>query len=169
MNRAIDLVFDVLVDILAEHLAATPGLARGALFPSAGGTPLSPDNVRRMLEETADAANELCEQRGLAPIMDCTPHMLRRTNISLLAAAGYDPAWIMDQVGHTDPKRIYTQVRRRSEGYRARERAARPAPQRVNRPTSRPSGVEAPDLMPGPGDVRHKKNPAAAGLSRESG
>jgi hypothetical protein len=63
---------------------------------------MSPDNVRRMLEETVAAAN-----------------------ISLLAAAGADPAWIMQQVGHTDPKltlRIYTQVmkRKRSEDYRAR-------------------------------------------------
>jgi hypothetical protein len=47
-----------------------------------------------MLEQTARAANALCAQHGLAPIMDPTPHMLRRTDISLLAAAGYDPAWI---------------------------------------------------------------------------
>jgi integrase len=86
---------------------------------------MSPDNVRRMLEETVAAAEALCLSGGLPPLGHITPHALRRTNTSLLAAAGADPAWIMEQVGHTDPKltlRIYTQVmkRKRSEEYRAR-------------------------------------------------
>jgi Phage integrase family len=58
-------------------------------------------------------------------IVDCTPHTLRRTYISLLLAAGCDPAYVQQQVGHTDPTltlRIYQQLlkRKRREEYRAR-------------------------------------------------
>jgi integrase len=64
-------------------------------------------------------ANELLRERGIPKIGHCTP--LRRTHISLLLAAGCDPACVMTQVGHTDPTltlRIYQQLlkRRRSEG-----------------------------------------------------
>jgi hypothetical protein len=49
----------------------------------------------------------------------------RRTYISLLLAAGCDPAYVQQQVGHTDPTltlRIYQQLlkRKRREEYRAR-------------------------------------------------
>ena len=57
--------------------------------------------------------------------MECTPHTLRRTYISLLLAAGCDPAYVRQQVGHTDPTltlRIYQRLlkRRRREEYRKR-------------------------------------------------
>lgn len=58
-------------------------------------------------------------------IVECTPHTLRRTYISLLLAAGCDPAYVQQQVGHTDPTltlRIYQRLlkRRRREEYRKR-------------------------------------------------
>jgi hypothetical protein len=64
-------------------------------------------------------------QRGVPEIVDSTPHTLRRTYISLLLAAGCDPAYVQQQVGHTDPTltlRIYQQLlkRKRREEYRTR-------------------------------------------------
>lgn len=125
MNRSIDLIFDVLIDILSDHVASLDDPS-GYLFPAHGGTRLAPDNVRRMLAETAARADELARDRGIAPPGHVTPHMCRRTNISLLAAAGYDPSWIMAQVGHTDPKltlRIYTQVLKHKRSAEYRDRA----------------------------------------------
>jgi hypothetical protein len=57
--------------------------------------------------------------------VECTPHTLRGTYISLLLAAGCDPAYVQQQVGHTDPMLtllIYQQLlkRKRREEYRDR-------------------------------------------------
>jgi integrase len=67
------------------------------LFPAHGGGRMSHDNVRRMLEETVAAADTLCLSGDLPPLGHITPHSLRRTNISLLAAGGADRAWIMSR------------------------------------------------------------------------
>ena len=40
----------------------------------------------------ADEANELLRERGMPEILECTPHTLRRTYVSLVLAAGCDPA-----------------------------------------------------------------------------
>jgi integrase len=58
-----------------------------------------------------------------APPDRLTPHSLRRTFISLVLAAGDDPAHVMRQVGHTDPKvtlGIYARVMLRKDGERER-------------------------------------------------
>jgi integrase len=48
-----------------------------------------------------------------------TPHSLRRTYASLRAAAGDDPVYIAEQLGHTDPRftlTVYTKaVKRRAK------------------------------------------------------
>jgi integrase len=52
-----------------------------------------------------------------------TPHKLRHTYASILVAVGEDPASVMTQIGHTDPKftlRIYTHVMRRDPAERKR-------------------------------------------------
>jgi integrase len=126
--REVDVIFAALHQDLAEHIARpTPhGTARDLLVPSATGRRLSPSNVRqRVLAKTVVEANELLRQRGVPEIVDCTPHTLRRTYISLLLAAGCDPAYVQQQVGHTDPTltlRIYQQLlkRKRREEYRTR-------------------------------------------------
>lgn len=133
MGREIDIVFDVLIDLLGSHIARHPGGL--LLFPSHTGTARSANNIRRMLDGVVAVAERLAADRGVASLGKVTPHALRRTNISLLSAAGYDPGWIMAQVGHTDPKltlRIYNQVlkRKRSEEFRQRANellGARPA------------------------------------------
>jgi integrase len=126
--REIDVIFAALHQDLAEHLARRTrfGGPRDLLVPSAKGRPLSASNVRqRVLAKTLTEANGLLRERGVPEIVECTPHTLRRTYISLLLAAGCDPAYVQQQVGHTDPMltlRIYQQLlkRRRREEYRTR-------------------------------------------------
>jgi integrase len=55
-----------------------------------------------------------------------TPHKLRHTSASILVACGEDPASVMAQLGHTDPKftlRVYTHLMRRDPTERARLKA----------------------------------------------
>jgi integrase len=52
-----------------------------------------------------------------------SPHKLRHTFASILVALGNDPAYVMGQLGHTDPAftlRVYTHMMRRDEGSRER-------------------------------------------------
>jgi integrase len=124
--REVDVIFAALHQDLGDHLARpTPFTAADdPLFPSATGQPLSTNSVRqRVVNKSVVLANTLLRERGIPEIGHCTPHTLRRTYISLLLAAGCDPAYVMAQVGHTDPTltlRIYQQLlkRRRREEYR---------------------------------------------------
>ena len=55
-----------------------------------------------------------------------TAHKLRHTYASLLAACGEDPAYVMAQLGHADPRfslRVYTHLMSRRNGERERLRA----------------------------------------------
>jgi Phage integrase family len=55
-----------------------------------------------------------------------TPHKLRHTFASILIALGRDPRYVMEQLGHTDPKftlRIYAHVMRFSDDERDRLKA----------------------------------------------
>lgn len=126
--REIDIIFAALHQDLAEHLAGPTefGGARDPLVPSGNGRALVASNIRqRVLAKVVVEANELLRKRKVPEIVGCTPHTLRRTYISLLLAAGCDPAYVQQQVGHTDPTltlRIYQQLlkRKRREEYRDR-------------------------------------------------
>lgn len=55
-----------------------------------------------------------------------TTHKLRHTFASTLIACGEDPASVMAQLGHTDPKftlRVYTHMMRRGPAERTRLKA----------------------------------------------
>ena len=73
-----------------------------------------PDNVRaRILAPLRRRANELLEAEGRLPIAHMTPHTLRRTFASILAACDVPPRRAMYLMGHTDPKftmGVYQQV-----------------------------------------------------------
>ena len=62
-------------------------------------------------------ADELLTARGAQPLpRGVTPHKLRHTFASVLIALGRDPAYVQDQLGHTDPRftlRVYTHVNKR--------------------------------------------------------
>ena len=61
------------------------------VFPTAGGKPDSPSNVRnRSLSKAVKRANEALLEAGGEPMNGVSPHSLRRTFISLLLAAGAD-------------------------------------------------------------------------------
>jgi integrase len=126
--REVDVIFAALHQDLAEHLARPTAFrgARNPLIPSGSGNPLVASNIRqRVLAKVVPEANELLRQRKVPEIVECAPHTLRRTDISALLAAGCDPAYVQQQVGHTDPTltlRIYQQLlkRKRREEYRER-------------------------------------------------
>lgn len=98
------------------------------LFPNGRGKPRDKDNLRnRVLAPVIELADELLLQRGLRPLpAGVTPHKLRHTFASILAACGVDIRTIMYLIGHTDPKftmRVYAHMMQRSAEQRARLRA----------------------------------------------
>jgi integrase len=74
-------------------------------------------NVARRLKTSIRRANKQLAKLGIEPISErVTPHSLRRTFASLRAAAGDDPVYIAEQLGHTDPRftlSVYTKAVKR--------------------------------------------------------
>jgi integrase len=60
-------------------------------------------NVEAQLKKAIKRANERLAEVGIEPIAErVTPHSLRRTYASMRAAAGDDPVYIAEQLGHAD-------------------------------------------------------------------
>jgi len=80
-----------------------------------------------VLKPVLERADELLADRRQHPLpRGVTPHKLRHTYASVLIALGRDPGYVMEQLGHTDPKftlRVYAHAMRFSEEDRARLRA----------------------------------------------
>ncbi len=161
--RYIDLLPALSAELRSLKAARHPKPA-DPVFPGAIGTRLDRNRVRnRVLGHPARAsangkklagvgavgrANERLLAQGLAALPEgLTPHSLRRTFGSLLIALGRDPAYVMAQMGHTDPTMtlgLYAQVMSMADGDRDRLRVL----------------VEGPDLaVAGSG----ASNPAVAG------
>jgi integrase len=122
--RSIDLL-PVLHDILAEYKASHAGGLDDLLFTTARGGRRDKDNInKRVLKPVLVRSDELLAERDQHPLpRGVTPHKLRHTFASILIALGRDPRYVMEQLGHTDPKftlRIYAHVMRFSEEERAR-------------------------------------------------
>lgn len=96
-----------LLPVLRDELAALKAARRpeptARVFETTTGGRVSESNVRnRVLAPAVEAANEARAEDGLEPLPEgLTPHSLRRTFASILAALGRDPALIMRQMGHT--------------------------------------------------------------------
>jgi integrase len=125
--RAIDLL-PLLRDALAEYKADHPGDLDDLLFPTARGGRRDKDNInKRVLKPVLKRADELLARRNQHPLpRGVTPHKLRHTFASILIALGRDPRYVMEQLGHTDPKftlRIYAHVMRFSDDERERLKA----------------------------------------------
>jgi integrase len=101
------------------------------VFGTATGAADNRNNVRRrVVARAAERANAVIAESGECdplPVKDehgghgLSPHALRRTYASWLIAAGEDVAYVMDQLGHTDPGMtlgLYAKVLR-SKGRRA--------------------------------------------------
>jgi len=114
------------------------------VFATSTGGSLSYSAVRnRILKPAVEHADKaLAEHDGGQLASGLTPHSLRRTFASILVALGEDPAYVMAQMGHTDPSltlRVYAQQMRRRDGERDRLRAL------VNGDEWVPSGANAPN------------------------
>jgi integrase len=114
--RTLDLL-PVLHDVLAKYKASRPGTLDDLLFTTARGQRRDKDNInKRVLRPALERADKLLAQRGQHPLPNgVTPHKLRHTFASMLIALGRDPRYVMEQLGHTDPKftlRIYAHVMR---------------------------------------------------------
>jgi integrase len=122
-----------LLPVLRDELAMQKTRAESAepdapVFPTSSGGRRDKDNLRnRILASAAKRADQLLEERGQLPLpKGLTPHKLRHTFASILIATGEDPASVMAQLGHTDPKftlRVYTHMMRRGNGERERLKA----------------------------------------------
>jgi integrase len=123
----------VLLPLLRDELSAHKARAYRSgpddpVFPTGTGGHRDKDNLRnRILASAVKRADELLEERGQMPLPHgVTPHKLRHTFASILIATGEDPASVMAQLGHTDPKftlRVYTHIMRRGPAERARLKA----------------------------------------------
>jgi Phage integrase family len=99
---------------IVEHRVNYPSGPAEPAFSTRGGTAQRPDNVRsRILAPIYVRANELLAADGRLPIAHMTPHTLRRTFASILAATNVPPRRAMYLLGHTDAKltlSVYQQV-----------------------------------------------------------
>ncbi len=120
-----------LLPVLRDDLAALKASGRAAsdapVFLASTGRPRDRHNLRqRVVAPITNRADELLAERGLRPLpAGLSPHKLRHTFASLLVALGNDPAYVMGQLGHTDPAftlRVYTHMMRRAPGERERLR-----------------------------------------------
>lgn len=128
--REVDLL-PILRDELSSLKAAATACAsapNAPVFVTSGGKPRDRHNVRqRVVRSVLAKADELLAERDLNPLpAGVSPHKLRHSFASLLVALGNDPAYVMSQLGHTDPAftlRVYTHLMRRDQGERERLRA----------------------------------------------
>jgi hypothetical protein len=131
---------DELLGYKAGRRAAGPD---DLVFTTATGARRHKDNARtRVLAPAVKKADELLTDQDLQPLpAGVTPHKLRHTFCSILVALGKDPAYVMGQLGHSDPKftlRVYTHAMRRGDDERARLRAL---------VEGRPLAGERPDIV----------------------
>ena len=118
----------MLHDILAEHKATHRGGLDDLLFPTTRGGRRDKDNINnRVLKPVFLRADELMAHRRQHPLpRGVTLHKLRHTYASVLIALGRDPRYVMEQLGHRDPKftlRVYAHAMRFSEEDWARLKA----------------------------------------------
>ena len=94
-------------DMLEEWKAQHPGEGAPVFLSAHAGRirRQSAANVARRLKTAIRGANRRLAELGIEEISErVTPHSLRRTYASLRAAAGDDPVYIAEQLGHTDPR-----------------------------------------------------------------
>jgi integrase len=98
------------------------------VFTTEAGTARDKENVRsKVLAPVVKRADEILAGRDLQPLpAGISPHKLRHSFGSILAAMGEPMPSVMQQIGHTDPAstlRVYAHAMRRGEDERARLKA----------------------------------------------
>lgn len=122
--RTVD-VSPMLRDLLWDHTqAAEFSGPLDRVFATSNGTARSRSNIaRRILQPAVDRANAALEKAGKRQIEHVTNHSLRRTFCALLYEAGATPAYVMEQMGHTDARlalEVYAKVMERKRDTGAR-------------------------------------------------
>ena len=143
-----------LIEALSEWKASREHTAPGdPVLSTRSGSRQTVTNVDHRMKAAIKAANVKLEELGIEPISErVSPHSLRRSYASVRAAAGDNPIYIAEQLGHEDPAftfRVYQRAvkrRDRLEGNyleafdRALEWAAAPMLHRMKAPVPiRPS------------------------------
>ena len=103
--RVVD-VIPLLLDELKVHRADSEAAAagNGRVFGTSRGTERNRSNItREILQPAVARANVELAKQGRAPTKGVTNHSLRCTFASLLYKAGATLAYLMGQMGHTDP------------------------------------------------------------------
>jgi integrase len=146
-TREVDLL-PLVREQLTEHKAASAAAGPDdPVFVTSGGKARDRHNLRqRVVAPVVRRADVLLAKRGGQPLpTGLSPHKLRHTFASLLVALGNDAAYVMAQLGHTDPAftlRVYTHIMRRDPGERERLRTlveGRSAESRAKAPPTTPS------------------------------
>jgi integrase len=106
--RYVDLL-PVLRDVLVGLKADRDPRPDALVFPSAAGTRQDRNRVRtRVLGKAIKRADANLAKAELSALPDgLTLHALRRTYASVLVAIGNDTAYVIGQLGHTDPAVTY--------------------------------------------------------------
>jgi integrase len=165
--RWVDLVPALREELTLHRARASSPAADTLVFPTAGGEPENPSNFRnRTVSRALGKANELLTEQQEAPIGEgLTPRSLRRTFASLLYALGHDPVYVMQQMGHTDPKlalRIYAQAMRRGDDEKASLKALVDGADWAQLGTNRPErlSTERTSQTPTTKKPRHSRAPS---------
>jgi integrase len=102
--RTVDLQPELRAELVGWKLCSEPE-PEDFVFGTRTGRQDSRNNVRRrVLLRAVDRANETRGEEGRELPTGLSPHALRRSFASFLVAEGEDPAYVMQQLGHTDPK-----------------------------------------------------------------
>ena len=121
--REVDMLPVLRDELLAYKASAKRTELDDHVFTTAAGGKRDKDNLaRRVMGPIVARADKLLAERGEHPLpVGVTAHKLRHTFASMLIALGKDPAYVMAQLGHADPKftlRVYTHMMRRGDDER---------------------------------------------------
>jgi integrase len=115
---------DALLELKAGAGASTDPDA--LVFGTATGKPHSQSNVRRMMRNAVNRADERLQEIGEVPLPQVSPHSLRRTFASVMFALGESIPDVMADGGWADsktPLTVYAHAMRREDGENERLRA----------------------------------------------
>jgi integrase len=103
--RTVDIQPELRDELLDWKATTAHDASADLVFPTSTGRPDNRNNVRRrVLLRAVERANDQLGGRCEPLPAQLSPHALRRTFASWLVAEGEDPAYVMQQLGHTDPK-----------------------------------------------------------------
>lgn len=160
----------VLRDELDHYkLGATRAAVDDRVFTTAKGHARDRTNARqRVILPVVQRGDELLAKRKQQPLpAGVTAHKLRHTFASVLVMIGEDPAYVMSQLGHTDPAftlRVYAHAMRRDEHAKEHLKALVNGVDWAPLGTGTPNRAPTRQLDPSP---QNDESPADAGPSSD--